>query len=54
MTSPADVTLSKTLSWLLRHGAMAPPLIDRSVSGMTSSGSTSNVVPKPSQVSQAP
>ena len=40
--------------WALRHGAMAPSLSDRSGSGMTSSGSISNVVPSPSHVSQAP
>ena len=40
--------------WALRHGAMAPSFSDRSGSGMTSSGSTSNVVPRPSHVAQAP
>jgi hypothetical protein len=40
--------------WAPRHGAIAPPLIDKSVSGMTSSGSISNVVPNPSHVSHAP
>ncbi len=40
--------------WALRHGAMAPSLSDRSPSGMTSSGSISNVVPRPSHVGQAP
>ena len=40
--------------WALRHGAMAPALSDRSGSGMTSSGSISNVVPRPSHVGQAP
>ena len=40
--------------WALRHGAIAPSLSEASGSGMTSSGSTSNVVPKPSHFSQAP
>src|SRR6266480_6660406 len=36
------------------QGAMAPSLMDRSGSGTTSSGSTSNRVPRPSHVGQAP
>ena len=40
--------------WALRHGAIAPSAIDSSGSGTTSSGSTSNVVPRPSHVSHAP
>ena len=40
--------------WAVRHGAIAPALIDTSGSGMTSSGSISNVVPRPSHVSHAP
>jgi len=40
--------------WALRHGTIAPSLIDCSGSAMTSSGSTSNVVPRPSHVTQAP
>src|SRR6266516_2595035 len=36
------------------HGAMAPSSIDRSSSGMTSSGSISRRVPRPSHVGQAP
>src|SRR5580765_3726159 len=36
------------------QGAIAPSLIDRSVSGTTSSGSISNRVPSPSHVGQAP
>jgi hypothetical protein len=38
----------------LRHGAIAPSLMLMSGSGMTSSGSTSNVVPRPSHASHAP
>ena len=38
----------------VRHGAIAPALIDTSGSGITSSGSISNVVPRPSHVSHAP
>src|SRR5437764_1137619 len=38
----------------LDHGAMAPSSIDRSASGMTSSGSTSRRVPSPSHVGHAP
>ena len=40
--------------WALRQGAIAPSAIDCSGSGITSSGSTSNVVPSPSHVSHAP
>ena len=40
--------------WAVRHGAMAPSFSDMSGSGMTSSGSISNVVPSPSHVGQAP
>ena len=40
--------------WAVRHGAMAPAFSDSSTSGMTSSGSISNVVPRPSHVGQAP
>ena len=40
--------------WALRQGAIAPSAIDASTSGMTSSGSTSNVVPSPSHDSHAP
>jgi hypothetical protein len=36
------------------QGAMAPPVIESSSSATTSSGSTSNRVPRPSQRSQAP
>ena len=36
------------------HGAIAPSSIDRSGSGITSSGSTSSRVPSPSQVGHAP
>src|SRR6266480_6118670 len=36
------------------HGAMAPSLMERSGSGTTSSGSTSNRVPRPSHVGHAP
>jgi hypothetical protein len=36
------------------HGPMAPSAIDRSGFGTTRSGSTSNLVPNPSHVSQAP
>ncbi len=36
------------------QGEMAPSLTDRSTLGTTSSGSTSKVVPRPSQCSQAP
>ena len=38
----------------LRHGAIAPSMSDISPSGMMSSGSTSKVVPSPSQVTHAP
>ena len=38
----------------LAHGASAPSLTERSVSGTTSSGSTSSRVPSPSHVGQAP
>ena len=38
----------------VRHGAIAPPLIDWSGSGTINSGSTSNVVPRPSHASHAP
>ena len=36
------------------QGAMAPSPTDRSGLGTTSSGSTSNVVPRPSHCTQAP
>ena len=36
------------------HGEMAPSFTDRSGFGTTSSGSTSKVVPSPSQCSHAP
>ena len=40
--------------WAVRHGAIAPSFSDWSASGITSSGSISNVVPRPSHVSHAP
>src|SRR4051794_39274656 len=36
------------------HGATAPSSIDRSGLGTTSSGSTSNLVPRPAQLAHAP
>ena len=37
-----------------RHGAIAPSESARSGSGITNSGSTSNFVPRPSQLAHAP
>ena len=44
----------EVLRWALRHGAMAPSSSDSSGSATTSSGSISNVVPRPSQRRHAP
>ena len=54
-TSATDSSMRvKYWVFALRHGAMAPSTSDSSGSGMSSSGSTSNVVPRPSHATQAP
>ena len=54
--SSATASSMRVKYWvpLVRHGAIAPALIDMSGSGMISSGSTSKVVPRPKQASHAP
>src|SRR5919106_5218933 len=54
VSATASRTRFQYSSRLFDQGPMAPSLTERSTSGTTSSGSTSSLVPSPSQVVQAP